>query len=47
MPVLQPHLIGSEASHMFVMIKQKLCVNVSKGAPNNFSCVDKEQFKIK
>jgi len=32
---------------MFFKIKQKLCANVSKGAPQQLECVDKEQFAVK
>jgi len=31
---LEPHLISFQAGHMFIKIKQKLCVNVSKVAPH-------------
>jgi len=44
---LEPHLISSEASYVFVKIKQKFCTNMPKEAPEQFDCVDKEQFKIK
>jgi len=44
---LEQHLISSEASHMFFKIKQRLCTNVPKGAPQQLQCADKEQFKIK
>jgi len=30
---LEAHLISSEASHMFVKIKQNLCANVPNGDP--------------
>jgi len=30
---LEAHLISSEASHMFVQIKQNLCANVPKADP--------------
>jgi len=35
----------SEASHMFDKIKQKMCENVSKGAPQ--LCCRQRTFKIK
>jgi len=44
---LEAHLISSEASHMFVKIKQTLSENVPKGDPQEVCYVDKEQFKIK
>jgi len=44
---LEPHSISSEASHTLVKIKQKFCANMPKGAPQQFECLDKEQFKIK
>jgi len=31
-PLIEPHLISSEASHMFFKIKQNLCVNMPKVA---------------
>jgi len=34
-PDLESHLVGSEASHMFVKTKQKLCANVLKVAPKH------------
>jgi len=44
---LEPRLISSEASHMFVKINQNFCANMPKGARQQFECVDKEQFKTK
>jgi len=35
----EPHLISSEASHMFLKINQKLCANASKGIPQLGYCV--------
>jgi len=32
---------------MFVKIKQTFCAYMLKGAPQQFECVDKEQFKTK
>ena len=43
----EPQLISSEASHALVKIKQELCANVSKGAPQQLQCVDNEHLKIK
>jgi len=37
--------MSSEASHMFGKIKQKLCVNMSKGAAQQLYCVDKNNLK--
>jgi len=44
---LEAYVISSEASRMFVKIKQNLCANVPKGDSQQVWCVDKEQFKIK
>jgi len=44
---LETHLINSEASHVFVKMKQTLCANMPKKAPQQLQRVDKEQFKIK
>jgi len=44
---LEPHSISSKASHTLVKIKQKFCANMPKGAPQQFECLDKEQFEIK
>jgi len=38
--ILDPNLIDSDASHLFVKIKQKLCANTvcqKKGSLNNFN----------
>jgi len=32
---------------MFVKIKEKLCVNMPTGAPQQLECVHKKQFKVK
>ena len=44
---LEPRLISSEASHMFVKINQNFCANMPKGAPQQFKCVENEHFKTK
>jgi len=38
---------SSQASYTFVRIKQELCANMPKGAPQQPQCAGKEQFKIK
>jgi len=42
---LEPCLISSEASNMFLKIKQKLCANVPKGPLNNFNVQTKNSVK--
>jgi len=43
---LEPHLISSEASHVFVNMQEKLCASVRKLIPQQLEFVDKEQVKI-